>query len=210
MEHPPPELSRARLERALITMLDAAMPACAHIPYRLVGTAAAVLHGVDLPAADVDILVKRRGDVDAFGAALASFRCLSAPAWLPGARQYYASYDVAGANVEFSTVEVESDADSSETIGRGPWERYVTVPCGPHVVPTVALELRLVTELVRDRRDRYGPIIGAMRAGGYDPAFLRRAMAAVGLSEVVRERVLGQLEGAPRGGPPGGEPLRLP
>lgn len=200
VERPQPQPSRDHLEAALAAMLDAAMPACAHIPYRLVGTAAAVLHGVDLPAADIDILVKHRGDVDAFGAALSSFRCLSAPAWLPEARQYYGGYDVGGVDVEFSTVEVESDADTSETIGRGPWERYVAIPCGPHVVPAVALELRLITELVRGRPDRYGPIIRAMQAGGYDLAFVHRAMASAGLSEAVRERVLGQLQGAPYAG----------
>lgn len=200
MDHPLPQLNRARLERALVTMLDAAMPACAHIAYRLVGTAAAVLHGVELPAADVDILVRHQDDVDAFGAALSSFRCLSAPALLAGGRQYYASYEVGGVPVEFSTIEVASDTDTSECVGRGPWERYVAIPCGRHVVPTVALELRLVTEVLRDRPDRYEPIMRAMQAGGYDLAFVRRAMAAFGLPPGVQERVLGQLEGAPHAG----------
>ena len=34
--------------------------------------------------------------VDALGAALASFRCLRAPGWLPSGRQYYGSYEVHG------------------------------------------------------------------------------------------------------------------
>jgi hypothetical protein len=57
-------------------VLDHAMPACAQIEYRLVGTGAALLHGVQLPAGDIDILVKEREDVDAFGSALSSFKCL--------------------------------------------------------------------------------------------------------------------------------------
>jgi hypothetical protein len=45
------------------------MPTCAAIDYHLVGTSAALLHGVVLPAADIDILVRKRSNVDAFGLA---------------------------------------------------------------------------------------------------------------------------------------------
>ena len=100
------------------------------------GDRAVVLHRVDLPTADIDILVKTPDAVDAFGAALAPCPCLSAPAWLPAARQYYGSYDVHGVTVEFSTVNIASDEDTRETCGRGPWERYVALPCGPYTVPT--------------------------------------------------------------------------
>ena len=60
MEHPTPRLSRERLVETLATMLDAAMPACAHVAYRLVGTAAALLHGIDLPAAMKPSVVRLR------------------------------------------------------------------------------------------------------------------------------------------------------
>jgi hypothetical protein len=82
MGHPDPSLGRAQLRETLITALDHTMPAGAQIEYRLVGTGAALLHGVELPVADVDILVKEREGVDAIGAALSPFRCLSAPAWV--------------------------------------------------------------------------------------------------------------------------------
>ncbi|HHX42636.1 MAG TPA: hypothetical protein GX714_01425 [Chloroflexi bacterium] len=195
-----PSLHRARVQATLITVLDHVWPACAErYAYRLVGTAAAVLHGVDLPTADIDILVKTPDAVDAFGAALAPCPCLSAPAWLPAARQYYGSYDVHGVTVEFSTVNIASDEDTRETFGRGPWERYVALPCGPYTVPTVALELRLITELLRDRADRYAPILRALSARGCDRGFMRRAMAAVGLPPEVRQRVLDELQGPPTG-----------
>ena len=87
--HPAPCLDRARFLEALNAFLDQVMPACARIEYRLVGTGAALLHGVPLPAADIDILVRERSSLDAFGAALSSSRCLEAPAWLAGSRQYY-------------------------------------------------------------------------------------------------------------------------
>lgn len=173
------------------------MPACARVEYRLVGTAAALLHGVELPAGDVDILVKHRDDVDAFSAALSSFRCLSAPVWLPEARQYYGSYDVGGVKVEFSTVEVESDLDTSETVGCGPWEWYVAILCGPHRVPTVALELRLITELCRNRPDRYQPLIQFMQSHGCDLDFTRRGVVAAGLAQTMQDDVLNKLGEAP-------------
>jgi hypothetical protein len=45
-----------------------AFAAAATVPYRLVGTAAALLQGVDLPVADVDVLLTDRAGVDAFAA----------------------------------------------------------------------------------------------------------------------------------------------
>ena len=196
MGRPGPSLDRARLRETLITVLDHTMPACAHIEYRLVGTGAALLHGVKLPAADVDILVKEREGVDAIGAALSPFRCLSAPAWLPETRQYYGNYEVNGVEVGISTVEIESEADTVETFGRGPWEHFTPIPCGSHTVPTVALELRLITELFRDRPDRYQPIIRYMQAKGCDVDFIHRGIGAAGLPQAVQENVLKQQSSA--------------
>jgi hypothetical protein len=45
------------------------MPTCAAIDYHLVGTSAALLHGVVLPVTDIEILVRERSNVDAFGLA---------------------------------------------------------------------------------------------------------------------------------------------
>jgi len=172
------------------------MPACAQIEYRLVGTGVALLHGVQLPVGDIDILVKERGNVDAFGSALSFFKCLFPPTWLPEARQYYANYEVNGVEVGISTVEVETDSDAIECIGRGPWEHFSLIPCGPYVVPAVALELRLITELVRKRPDRYTPIIQYMQVNGCDIDFIRRGMGAgrLGLPRALREDVLNQLK----------------
>ena len=193
MRNGAPLLDQARLCETLIRFLDCAMPTCAAIDYRLVGTGAALLHGVLLPTGDVDILVKERRDVDAFGAALSSFKCLGAPTWLSQAYQYYAHYELGGVKVEFSTVEIASEADTVETFGRGPWEHYTLLPCGRYHVPTVALELRLVTELVRNRPDRYQPLIRFMQARGCDLAFVRRSMGAAGLPQVLQDDVLGKL-----------------
>ncbi|TXK35626.1 hypothetical protein FR742_41255 [Nonomuraea sp. C10] len=77
-----------------------------------------------------------------------------------------------------------------ECIGRGPWQHYVLVPCGPHRVPVVRLELRLATELLRDRPDRYEPLIARR---GFDPDLLERAMTARGLSPERRRLVSDRL-----------------
>jgi hypothetical protein len=189
-------LSQQQLRETLVIVLDHCMPACAQIEYRLVGTGSALLQGVPLPAGDIDILVKERESVDAFGSALASLKCRFSSAWLPEDRQYYADYEVNGVGVGISTVEVETESDGLECVGRGPWEHYVLVSCGSYTIPAVALELRLVSELSRDRPDRYTPLVQHMQANGCDVELVRRGMEARSLSQTLLERVLGQLKGS--------------
>jgi hypothetical protein len=190
MAHPAPALDRERFREALTTFLGHVMPECERVEYRLVGTGAALLHGVSLPVADIDILARERRGVDAFASALSPFRCLEAPAWLACSRQYYASYYVDGVEVGLSTVEIDSEADTRETFGRGPWERFSIVPCGRYSVPAVALELRLVTELIRNRQDRSDPLIRHMQQHGCDLEFLRRGLEAAAIPAAVRGEVL--------------------
>jgi hypothetical protein len=194
MTRPDPSLDRPRLQETLIVVLDHILPLYPDTQYRLVGTGAALLHGVELPAGDVDLTVQERSDVDAFGAALSSFECLDSPAWLPYTRQYYANYSVNGVEVGISTVEIETDLDVLETYGPGLWERhYLLLPCGPYLVPTVALELRLITEMHRDRPERYKPIIQYLKAHGCDLDLVRRGLAIGRLSQALQESVLAQL-----------------
>jgi len=145
------------------------------------------------------LLVKERETVDALASAFSSFECLTPPGYLLEAKQYYASYKANGVEVETSTVEWETDSDSIECFGHGPWEHYVLIPCGPYTVPTVALELRLVSELLRDRPDRYTPIIEHMRAYGCDIELVHRGIEARELPQALREQVLGQLKRTPVG-----------
>ncbi len=192
-----PFLDQDRLRETLMAFLDHTMPTCARIDYRLVGTGAALLHGVSLPAADIDILVRERYSVDAFGAALSSFRCLEAPAWLAETQQYSGNYEVNGVEVGISTVEVASDADTIETFGRGPWEHFTFLTCGRYAVPTVALELRLITELFRNRPDRYQPLIQFMQSHGCDLDYICRGVVAAGLPQAMQDDVLNKLREAP-------------
>ena len=193
MAHATPTLDQNRLRETLISVLDCAMPACAHIEYRLVGTGALLMHGIEAPTSDVDLLVKLREEVDAFGAALAPFECLVAPAWLPEGRQYYGSYRVNGVEVEISTVEIDADTDYAETFGRGPWNFFTSLACGAYTIPVVTLELRLITELSRNRPDRYEAIISHMQANGCDINFIQRGMASTGLPQDLQTQVLTQL-----------------
>ncbi len=197
MDHPTAWLDRDRLQDTLVAVLDQALPVCSHLEWRLVGTAAAVLHGVSLPAADVDILVRERVAVDMFSAALSSYASLSIPTWLEPSRQYYCAHDVDGIKVEFSTVEVLSDLDYIEAFGCGPWEHHTLLACGPYSVPTVALELRLITELRRQRPDRYQPIAAFMATHGCNLPFLQRSIAAAGVPQALQDDVLWRLREAP-------------
>jgi hypothetical protein len=190
-------LNENQLKETLIAFLDTIMPACSQIEYRFVGTAAALLQGVTLPAADIDILVRERQSVDAFGAALSSFKCLETPAWIDEMRQYYGNYEVKGIEVGISTVEIESNSDTIETFGRGPWEYFIHVPCGRYAVPVVALELRLITELFRNRPDRYQPLIRFMQEHGCDLNFIKRGIMAAGIPQLLQDDVLNALREAP-------------
>lgn len=181
------------LRSVLSQVLDRVDPGATGLEYRLVGTAAALAQGVELPAGDVDILVAHRADVDRFAEALHDLPCLDAPAWLADSRQYFARFQVGGTEVEVSTVEWPTHADTFECIGRGPWQHHVRVRLGTHLVTAVALELRLVSELVRDRPDRYAPLIEHMRAHGADLRLVQRAMDDRGVSTMMAEPVLAQL-----------------
>ena len=190
-----PILDRVLLVETLTLVLDHVLPACAGIDYRLVGTGAAMLHGVDLPVGDLDVTLKERSDVDAFGTALSSFGCLFAPTWLPDTRQYYGNYAVNSVEVGLSTVEIETDSDTIETYGPGLWEKhYSLLPCGSYQVPTVNLELRLITELYRDRPDRYTPLIVYLREHGCDLDLVRRGLSRGWLPPERVESVMNQLE----------------
>jgi hypothetical protein len=188
-----PLRDRAELQRILTLVLDLIDPDASGFDYRLVGTGAALAQGVHLPTGDIDILVARRVEVDRFAAALSGFRCLEPPAWLPEARQYFTHFEVDGIDVGASTVEVPADTDAIECIGRGPWQHYVDIDFGRHVVPAVALELRLVSELIRDRPERYEPLIEHMRSHGADLELVRKSMSERGVDPTLQQQVLGRL-----------------
>lgn len=184
----------SELREILSLVLDLLDPDVSGFEYRLVGTGAALAQGVQLPAGDIDILVAQRADVDKFAAALSGFRCLEPPAWLPEARQYFTHFEVEEIEAGASTVEVPTETDTFECIGPGPWNHYVDVKIGKHLVPVVRLELRLVSELVRNRPDRYMPLIEHMRAHGADLQLVHRAMNDRGVDPVRQVHILDQLQ----------------
>ena len=188
-------LTRERLVRTLSQVLAVWEPA---FPYRLVGTAAALLQGVALPARDIDILCRERPAVDQFAAAMAGFPALQEPVWLAGDRQYFCNYALAGVEIGASTVEIEVSHDTAETVGAGPWRHFLEVPVGEHRVPAVRLELRLATEILRRRRDRCEPLIAFLRVHGCDTDLLARALVNAGIAVPTRSRVLAKLASEPQ------------
>ncbi|MFI6293555.1 hypothetical protein ACIBEJ_18335 [Nonomuraea sp. NPDC050790] len=175
---------------ALSTALDAVG---GDIAYRLCGTGAALHQGVPLPVGDIDILLSGRDDVDRFASALTAFPCLYKASWLADTSQYFTRFSVGGVDFELSTLERHAVSDAMECVGSGPWQHYVLVSCGAHEVPVVRLELRLASELLRDRPDRYGPILDHLSTYGFDADLLRRALAAHDIParhrRLVRERL---------------------
>jgi hypothetical protein len=64
-------------------------------------------------------------------------------------------------------------------------------------VPRVALELRLVTELYRNRQNRVEALIQFMQAHGCALDCIRRGIASTGLPQTVQKAVLNKLKPAP-------------
>ena len=162
-------------------------------PFRLVGTAAALLQGVELPTADVDILCRERAEVDGFAVALDHFPVLHPATWLPRDSQYYCNHDVGGVEVGVSTVEVPYHGDANETLGEGPWINHTMVEAGGFQVSVSRLEVRLVTELHRGRPDRSEAIIVHLAATTCDLGLLEHALEEAAVSDRVRVDVLSRL-----------------
>jgi hypothetical protein len=167
--------------------------------YRLVGTAAALLHGCELPVGDVDFLMRDRHHVDAFADALSTHDCLVVPTflqWSPPPQptaQYWCRFDVGGVCIEASTVEAATESDCIEVSGSGPWTHYVNLLAGSHLLPTVRIELRLATELSRNRVEKYEPVVDWMSMNGCDLSLLKRAMEARGVPTERQHDVLSRL-----------------
>lgn len=200
---------------------DLIKPAVPRLRYRLVGTGAACLQGVDLPVGDIDLLLARRDDIDAVAAALSHLPCVAAPQWIDVSRQYFACYSIDGVGFSFSTVEAPVEADGWECIGPGPWRHFAAVSIGGHRIDCVSLELRLVTELIRDRPDRYRPLLAHLAGQGADLELLQQSLAVreapehlvslvrEHLGSVLRERLQRSRNIAPsRSGRPTRKPLR--
>ena len=62
-------------------------------------------------------------------------------------------------------------------------------------IRTVAPELRLATELRRERRDQIGAFTAWLGERGYDPQLLDNAMAAQGIDEPRKSAVRAALAG---------------
>lgn len=143
---------------------------------RVVGTASSALRGIELPVGDVDILAKDPDAVDDLVAATAS----KPATWTetPFGRQYLANHSVAGVSVQFSTVEsnVRGRKRLAECVGETPWRYFSLVDVDGRPVPVVASELRLASDLLRGRDDRWRPIAADLVAHGYDSDLLAQAV----------------------------------
>jgi len=184
------KLTRRQICKALTLFFDCAAQELSDQRYCVVGTAAAVIQGVNLVAKDIDILVEKREAVDKVAHALERFPCIKPPIWMPDARQYYTAFEIQGTLVEISTVERETNSDCIETLGEGPYKHIERIKLGDHWVPVIKLELRLATELVRGRSERSLPLIRWLRKVGCDQPLLQRALQAGCIPEETQAEVV--------------------
>jgi len=183
-------LTRPDVERALAPLTSV----LAHVPesIRVVGTASSLLRGIDLPVGDVDVLARDRGTVMRLStaAADAGAACLVDPT--EAGPQYFAEFETAGVHVSFSTVEVAGSA-VGECIGAWPWRHFDLIELGGSPLPLVASELRLLSEVMRLRPDRWEPIGRHLSEVGVDDelfaAALSRLEAHPSLQEIMRDAI---------------------
>ncbi len=186
-----------RVRNALQTVIGRCRDDGGPFSYCLIGTAAACLRGAPLVARDIDLLAKDRTDVDTFARALADYPCLRPPSWLADARQYIAAFAVDGTTVEASTVEWPTSSAYLEALGDGPWRFSSEIAVGTVSIRTVAPELRLATELRRERPDHVAALTAWLGERGYDPKLLDHAMAAQGIDEPRKSAIRAALARAP-------------
>jgi hypothetical protein len=165
----------------------------------IVGTTSSLLRGIELPAGDVDVLARDRDVVDQLAreADRVGARCDAGPQWIdtPFGGQYIADYRVDGVLVEFSTVElsVPEPTRLAECTGDGPWLHADAIHVEGYAVPVVASELRLQSEVLRGRADRWIPIALFLADTGYDERLVNEAMVGVSSDVQVAVRdLLGQ------------------
>jgi len=188
-----PVLDQEKLKETLIILFEQANHIIEKFEFRLVGTSAALLRGVELPTGDIDILVKERQAVDAISAGLSSWECVQQPTYLEEVRQYLAEFCVNGIAIGISTVEWETENDGLECIGPGPWNHFEEIKCGQFTIPTVSLELRLISELLRDRPERYAPLLRYIKEKGCDLDLIHQGMTAREMPVERQEQVIQQL-----------------
>ena len=188
-----PFVERNRLLDVLQQVLKEIKPVLSPNDYRLLGTTASLLHGAETPAKGVDLLMRNRESVEAFHLAMSPFRLDLPSTYDPEDNIYWASYFVDDVHVAIAANELPWESDAVESGGTGPWTHFTNLQCGEYSVPTVNLELRLITELVRDRADRYEPLIQFLRGISYDEALLRRGMANRGMPKIGQDAVIDQL-----------------
>ncbi len=80
--------------------------------------------------------------------------------------------------MQFSTVEsdVSGRPRLAECVGETPWRYFSLVEVAGHPVPVVASELRLASDLMRGREDRWRPIAAHLVAVGVDLELLKQAV----------------------------------
>jgi hypothetical protein len=143
---------------------------------RVVGIASSALRGIVLPVGDVDILARDRATVDelvlAFGSPSATV------IETPFGHQYLADHIIGGASVQVSTDESTASGRRrlAECVGDTPWRYYTLVDVAGQPIPVVASELRLASDLMRGRPDRWRPIAAHLRTMGFDVELLSQAV----------------------------------
>ena len=176
-------LTKKQAESTLKIIFSINMELFNKIDYRIVGTSSSLLQGVNLPCNDIDILVKDRKAVDKFSANMCTYQINKNPYFINynNGGQYICEIGVNGVIVEMSTCEWETPSEYVETYGVGPWKYFTKVNFDSYEIFGVKNELRLLTELARNRQDRIGPLVQFLINNGANFDLLKSGMVALNI-----------------------------
>ncbi len=208
-----PTSSEMAWQTALRQVLEVTHEPLSHakVGWAVIGSGASTLQGCRLPPADIDILFAEPEGVHQFAQFMSVFAVPRRPRegelWLSSREQpvafeppdpqkevwNFGRWMIADCKIEAAHIARPAGDPSMAQdwiCEPGPriWPHIRHVPFGRYQVPVVPLEIRLGTELLRERKERVDEIVAVLQGQGHDRELLRQALSRQHLA--VAERLL--------------------
>ena len=165
--------------------------------YLLCGTAAGLFQGVFQPVRDINLLAKTRTQVDDFSHALRIYPQVEKPIYTESEKLYRATHLIRGVEVSMTALDTSQEDSENMVTSLSPWDYYTEVKIDSHTIRTEALELRLASEIARERPRHYLPLIKHLQKHGADVDLAQRAMAAKAIANDTMRKVISQIRNEP-------------
>jgi DNA-binding transcriptional MerR regulator len=178
----------------LMDIFDCISPVIPEDQYLLCGTAAGLFQGVFQPVRDINLLTKAHKQVNGFAQAMHNFPQVLKPTYFESKKLYCTTHLIRGVEVSMAALDdYRDDAEKGDTF-LNPWDHFSELQIGSYTIRAEALELRLATEIARERPRHYQPLIKHMQKHGADLELAQRAMSAKAISNNTVKKVISQIQ----------------